>query len=92
MYLLVTHPKGYSSQQLAKTLGIGRTSAWHLEHRIREGFTVGTQELLAGPVEVDETFFCRGVIHRAQPPSRAMHRPRSERYTPSPHGGEGAGG
>ena len=56
MYLLLTHPKGYSSRQLAKTLGISRTSAWHLEHRIREGFTVGTQELLAGPVEVDETF------------------------------------
>ena len=56
MYLLLTHPKGYSSRQLAKTLGISRTSAWHLEHRIREGFTVGTQELLAGPVEVDETY------------------------------------
>lgn len=56
MYLLLTHPKGYSSRQLAKTLGISRTSAWHLEHRIREGFTVGTAELLAGPVEVDETY------------------------------------
>ena len=56
MYLLLTHPKGYSSRQLAKTLGISRTSAWHLEHRIREGFTVGTEELLAGPVEVDETY------------------------------------
>ena len=56
MYLLLTHPKGYSSRQLAKTLGISRTSAWHLEHRIREGFAVETQELLTGPVEIDETW------------------------------------
>ena len=27
-----------------------------------------------------------------EPPSKAMHRPRSERYTPSPNVGEGAGG
>ena len=56
MYLLLTHPKGYSSRQLAKTLGVSRTTAWHLEHRIREGFALGTQELLAGPVEIDETY------------------------------------
>ena len=56
MYLLLVHPKGYSSRQLAKTLGISRSCAWHLEHRIREGFDLGTAELLAGPVEIDETF------------------------------------
>ena len=43
MYLLLTHPKGYSSRQLAKTLGVSRTTAWHLERRIREGFALGTK-------------------------------------------------
>ena len=35
-YLLTTRPKGISSVQLAKDLGITQKSAWHLAHRIRE--------------------------------------------------------
>ena len=56
IYLLTAHPKGYSSRQLAKTLGIQPCTAWHLSHRIREGFDLGKGKPLAGPVEVDETF------------------------------------
>ncbi len=56
IYLLTAHPKGYSSRQLAKTLGIQPCTAWHLSHRIREGFDFGKGKPLAGPVEVDETF------------------------------------
>ena len=56
IYLLTTHPKGYSSRQLAKTLGIRAATAWHLSHRIRTGFNIGKSEPLAGPVEVDETY------------------------------------
>lgn len=56
IYLLTPHPKGYSSRQLAKTLGIRAATAWHLSHRIRTGFNLGKHEPLTGPVEVDETY------------------------------------
>ena len=55
IYLITTSPKGISSVQLAKYLGITQKSAWHLGHRIRETYS---EELpkFTGPVEVDETF------------------------------------
>ena len=56
IYLLTAHPKGYSSVQLAKDLGIPQSTAWFLAHRIREGFDPGTGAPLPGPVEVDETY------------------------------------
>ena len=56
IYLLTTHPKGYSSRQLAKDLGVRPATAWHLAHRIREGFLAGHSEPFEGPVEVDETY------------------------------------
>ena len=56
IYLLTAHPKGYSSRQLARTLGIDHKTAWHLAHRIREGFDLGKSKPLAGPIEVDEAF------------------------------------
>lgn len=56
IYLLAMHPKGYSSRQLAQDLGIRPATAWHLSHRIREGFNLGKHKPLAGPVEIDETY------------------------------------
>ncbi len=56
IYLLTTHPKGYSSRQLAKDLGVRPATAWHLAHRIREGFLAGHVEPFSDPVEVDETY------------------------------------
>lgn len=56
IYLFMTHPKGLSSIQLHKALGITQKSAWHLEHRIREALDTGDPALFVGPVEVDETF------------------------------------
>ena len=55
IYLIQQHPKGCSSHQLAKDLGIPQKTAWYLAHRIR---TAWHQEMpcFAGPVEVDETF------------------------------------
>lgn len=54
-YLLATHPKGVSSVQLGKDLGISQKAAWHLAHRIREAWADDPLPLL-GPVEVDETY------------------------------------
>ena len=54
-YLLTTHPKGVSSHQLARDLGVTQKTAWHLAHRIRKAWEQD-DELFEGPVEVDETF------------------------------------
>lgn len=54
-YLLTTRPKGISSVQLAKDLGITQKTAWHLAHRIREGLLCKIDKL-NGVVEVDEMY------------------------------------
>lgn len=54
-HTLVSHPKGVSSLQLARELGISRKTAWFLAHRIREAFN-DPLPLMAGTVEVDETY------------------------------------
>ena len=55
MYLLTSHPKGVSSVQLARDLGVCQKTAWHLAHRIRQGWASAPAEF-AGPVEVDEAY------------------------------------
>ena len=55
-YLYVTNLKGVSSMKLYRDLEIRQPSAWHLAHRIREIWNDET-ERMAGPVEVDETYF-----------------------------------
>ena len=58
-YLLSTSPKGVSSVQLGKWLGVTQKTAWFLAHRIRRAFEeyhAEGRETMAGPVEVDETF------------------------------------
>lgn len=56
IYLFVMKPKGMSSIQLHKELGITQKSAWHLAHRIRKALENDPESLFVGPVEVDETF------------------------------------
>ncbi len=55
MYMLGTHPKGVSSVQMAKVLGVTQSTAWFLCHRIRSAWKVSRRRF-AGPVEIDETF------------------------------------
>lgn len=54
-YIMQTRPKGISSRQLCKDLGITQKTAWYLGHRIRAAWRVGHWKR-AGPVEVDETY------------------------------------
>ena len=69
IYLFVSHPKGISSHQLRRDLGITQKTAWHLGHRIREALDTGTLGLtFEGPVEIDETFI--GGRARNQPLER----------------------
>ncbi len=56
LFLVLSHPKGISSIQLAADLGITQKSAWHLGHRIREAMSSGELPCFEGPVEVDETY------------------------------------
>lgn len=56
-YLLATRPKGISSVQLGRDLGIKQSSAWLLLHKLRESWrTLAGPDLMAGPVEVDEVY------------------------------------
>ncbi len=54
LYLLTSRPKGVSSRQLHRDLGISYKAAWHLSHRIREAYRTDPV-LCQGPAEVDET-------------------------------------
>jgi len=55
-WLLTSHRKGFSSVQLAKTIGVTQKTAWFLAHRIRETFNGKSGGLFDGHVEVDETY------------------------------------
>ena len=55
-YLYSTNLKGVSSMKLHRDLGITQKSAWHMAHRLREAWNVESAKM-AGPVEVDETYF-----------------------------------
>ena len=54
-YLYSTSLKGVSSMKLHRDLGITQKSAWHMAHRLRETWDIGTQRF-AEPVEIDETY------------------------------------
>jgi transposase-like protein len=54
-WLLTTHRKGFSSVQLAQTLGVTQKTAWFLAHRIRKEFEE-KGGLLDGTIEIDETY------------------------------------
>ena len=54
-YLYSTNLKGVSSMKLHRDLGITQKSAWHMAHRIRECYDIGTGKF-SGVVEVDETY------------------------------------
>ncbi len=57
IYLETTHSKGIASTQLAKHLGVTQQTAWFMLQRIRNAVAKGgTNGMLGGHVEVDETY------------------------------------
>jgi hypothetical protein len=57
IFLMISNPKGVSSWELHRLLGITQKSAWFVVQRIRElTIALGVQEPMTGTVEVDETF------------------------------------
>ncbi|PIR98021.1 MAG: IS1595 family transposase [Candidatus Colwellbacteria bacterium CG10_big_fil_rev_8_21_14_0_10_42_22] len=55
IYLLSTAKKGISSVELAKKVGVTQSTAWFMDHRIREAMKKNGGQLF-GTVEVDETY------------------------------------
>ena len=54
--LLVEARKGISANQIKRTLGISYKTAWYLCHRIRAAMLEADKAMLAGKVEMDETY------------------------------------
>ena len=55
LYLLAISPKGISSIQLGKAIGIQQKTAWFMAHRIRETWQ-DKPSPFGGPVDVDEAY------------------------------------
>lgn len=56
IYTFICYPKGISSFQLHRHLGVTQKTAWFIEHRIRKAFEQKGVPQFEGPVEVDETY------------------------------------
>lgn len=56
VYLITSSLKGVSSMKLHRDIGVTQRTAWHMAHRIREAWNIGS-ETFEGEVEVDESYF-----------------------------------
>lgn len=66
--LLCEARKGFSANQMKRTLGVSYKTAWYLCHRIRAAMAEADRPMLDGTVEMDETYVGgvkRGVGARA---------------------------
>ena len=55
VHLLATRPKGISSMQMYRDLGIKQSTAWLLLHKLRKSWhTLTGSDPMSGPVEVDK--------------------------------------
>lgn len=54
--LLVEARKGFSANQMKRTLGVSYKTAWYLCHRIRAAMREVDQPMLDGTIEMDETY------------------------------------
>jgi transposase-like protein len=70
IHLLCSSKKGFSANQLHRTLGVTLKTAWFMGHRIREALRSGELSPMGGAgmtVEVDETFIGRKPDVEAKP-------------------------
>ena len=68
--LLCSSKKGFSANQLHRTLGVTLKTAWFMGHRIREAMRTGSLAPMGGAgqtVEVDETFIGKRNGYEAKP-------------------------
>jgi transposase-like protein len=62
IYLMASSKKGFSANQMSRTLGVDIKTGWFLEHRIREAMRSGDLAPFGrggGAVEADETYIGR---------------------------------
>lgn len=57
IYLMCSNKKGISSLSLARQVGINKTTAWFVLHRLRHISGTDLTGMLGGVVEVDEAYF-----------------------------------
>ena len=57
VYLNITSLKGVSSMKLHRDLKVTQKTAWFMQHRLREAWTMEGGSGFSGPVEGDETYF-----------------------------------
>ena len=56
IYLDVTNLKGVAAMKLHRDIGVSYKTAWFMQQRIRDAFNATGPVVMAGPVEVDETY------------------------------------
>jgi transposase-like protein len=72
MYMLCSSKKGFSTNQLARTLGVHMKTAWHMSHRIRLAMDESGSGPLGGPgkiVESDEAY----TVYKDGGPTWVLH-------------------
>ncbi|MCC0020529.1 MAG: IS1595 family transposase [Nitratireductor sp.] len=87
IYLMASSKKGFSSNQLHRTLGVTLKTAWFMSHRIREAMREGILLPLGGPgkiVEADETYY--GKIDGPPPEATTSGRPFTSSGRKGPSG------
>ena len=57
IFLEMTSLKGVSSMKLHRDLKVTQKTAWFMQQRIREAWAGEADTIMAGPLEVDETYF-----------------------------------
>ena len=55
-HLLCEARKGFSANQMKRTIGVSYKTAWYLCHRIRRAMVESQRPMLDGIVEMDETY------------------------------------
>lgn len=68
--LLVEARKGFSANQMKRTIGFSYKTAWYLCHRIRKAMSLAERPMLGGIVEMDETY----VGGKAKHTNRSWHK------------------
>jgi transposase-like protein len=56
IYLISSSKKGFSANQLSRTLGVTLKTAWFMGHRIRLAMEVEYPEMMKGIIEADECY------------------------------------
>src|ERR1035437_8284247 len=56
IYIATSHKKGISSLQLSRDIGVTQKTAWFILHRFRESIRSKAPRMLAGTVEIGETY------------------------------------